>query len=93
MKSVIAALALALLLGCEPPNKTPPTNMKMNVSGRVQITLLNQFKDDLAYGDTRGIYLIRDTETNQEFIGVSGIGITEVGSHKSGKHSRSEDER
>jgi hypothetical protein len=45
------------------------------------------FKDTLAYGDQRGLYIIKDTKTNIEYIGVSGIGIAEVGSHQSGKVS------
>jgi hypothetical protein len=34
--------------------------------------------DDLAFGKVRGVYLIKDKKTGQEFIGVSGIGITET---------------
>lgn len=61
-------------------------------SQRVEITRLGVFHDGLAYDNKRGIYLIKDRETGKEFIGISGIGITEVGDHQSGK-SRFEDER
>lgn len=47
---------------------------------RVQIV-----SDDLAYNNERGVYILRDTQTGQDYIGVSGIGITELGDHRSGK--------
>lgn len=48
---------------------------------RFRVTRVGVFTDDLAYGDRRGIYLIVDTTTGREFVGVSGIGISDVGSH------------
>ena len=52
---------------------------------RVTVERIGVFRDDLAYGDRRGVYVIRDTTTGREFIGVSGVGIAETGSHQSGK--------
>lgn len=60
---------------------------------RVRVTRLSIFHDELAYGNDRGVYLIEDTATGTEFIGVSGVGIAEVGSHSCGKSCRSGDER
>lgn len=54
--------------------------------------LLDVVWDDLAYDNRRGIYVVTDTETGQQYIGVSGIGVTELGSHLSGK-TRASDER
>lgn len=48
---------------------------------RVTVTRLSKFRDNLAYDNERGVYLIRDNQTGQEFIGISGIGISELGSH------------
>lgn len=59
---------------------------------RVRVTRLSVFKDDLAYNGYRGVYLIHDEETGVDFIGVSGVGIAELGSHRSGKATH-EDER
>lgn len=59
---------------------------------RVEVIRLGRFKDDIAYNNERGIYLIKDKETGREYIGVSGVGIAETGSHTNGK-SRYEDER
>jgi hypothetical protein len=44
-------------------------------------------EDELAYYKRRGLYLIRDTKTGQEFIGLSGVGVSELGRHPSGKTS------
>lgn len=58
----------------------------------VTVKRITKFYDDIAYNGTRAIYLITDEKTGKEFIGISGIGITEVGSHSSGK-STVRDER
>ena len=38
-------------------------------------------EDDTAYGNTRSVYIITDKETGQQWIGVSGVGVSERGSH------------
>ena len=50
------------------------------------------FYDPDAYNRTRSVYVLKDKATGKEYIGVSGIGISERGSHTSGK-STIEDER
>lgn len=57
------------------------------------VTRVAVFKDDLAYNDTRGIYEIVNNKTGEKYFGISGLGICAVGSHNSGKHSVTEDER
>lgn len=52
---------------------------------RVIVERIDVVADTLAYGGTRGVYVIRDTATGREFIGVSGVGIAETGSHSTGK--------
>lgn len=47
---------------------------------RVQVVV-----DSLAYDGQRGVYILLDTQTNKEYVGVSGVGISELGSHQSGK--------
>jgi len=59
---------------------------------RITVERVDVIYDILAYGEKRGVYIITDTKTGQEYIGVSGIGISEMGAHKSGK-STSKDER
>lgn len=52
---------------------------------RFVITRLEIIRDSTAYNEERGIYLIKDTQNGQEYFGISGIGISELGDHKSGK--------
>lgn len=67
-------------------NPTAKVEMKRTVagnidSGRFTVTLGAKFKDSLAYDGERGIYMITDNKTGKEFVGVSGVGIAELGSH------------
>ena len=48
---------------------------------RIKVTKMSEFRDTLAYDNWRGVYLIQDQQTGKEYIGISGIGISEVGSH------------
>lgn len=54
---------------------------------RFTVTRVATFGDGLAYGGVRGVYTIADTKTGREYVGVSGVGISEVGSHSAGKAS------
>lgn len=93
MKRLAAVAACVLLLaGCDQGPEQARTEMHVSneLSGdgnRVTVTRLSKFRDNLAYDNERGVYLIRDTQTGQEFIGISGIGISELGSHRSGKRT------
>jgi hypothetical protein len=88
----ICALFVWLLIfvaGCMPTPDTPlnvESPMKVD-NQRFQVTRVGVIEDNLAYQNRRGIYIIRDTKTEQEYIGVSGIGISEMGNHSSGKTS------
>ena len=94
----IAVVAIAVALaGCGPE----PT-MGMGVTGtvpnswesnpRFSVARVGIFVDDLAYNGRRGVYVVIDNKTGKEFVGVSGIGISEIGSHSTGK-STTRDER
>lgn len=63
----------------------PPARFSL---ARVQIV-----KDELAYARERGIYILKDNESGREYIGVSGIGITEIGRHNCGKGCTQEHEQ
>lgn len=93
---LLASLAAALCTACGPkptmPLAVPEQLEAVGPSGqpsRVMVERIGVFKDDLAYGDRRGVYIIRDTQTGREYIGVSGVGISELGSHgvQNGKNS------
>ncbi|MFH1307367.1 MAG: hypothetical protein ABIH72_00770 [archaeon] len=68
------------------------TNPEYDKSERYDVQRVGVFQDDLAYHNKRGIYEIRDRKTGNGYFGISGIGITEVGSHSDG-NSSVEDER
>lgn len=89
-EAAVIFVALFALPGCgqKPPANKPP-EVKLEVpapqleSGqqRFVVQLASTFRDDLAYGGKRGVYRIMDRQTRREYIGVSGIGIAELGKH------------
>ncbi len=84
-----------ILSGCKPSptvemKKESDSQLKTESSG-YSITRVAVFEDDLAYNERRGIYEITDNNTGKKYIGISGIGICEVGSH--GDKAATEDER
>lgn len=99
---IFIALTLAFIfLGCESASSKYPS-----VSGQVykeepkiisntsefDLVKKQSFFDDDAYSQVRSVYVLKDKTTGKEYIGVSGIGISERGSHTSGK-SAIQDER
>ncbi len=89
MKYLLLILCCLGLVACDDDKNVKSMN-KVS-SDRIQVTLISTVRDDLAYYDKRGVYLIKDTKTGQEYIGVSGIGISEIAKH--GKNNSIEDER
>jgi hypothetical protein len=85
----LLATAAAGLFGCGQHESTPsPVVFEQEISAeaatKVEVRLVGKFHDDLAYQDERGVYRIIDHETGKQYLGVSGIGIVEVGEHKEG---------
>jgi len=98
MSKFIIVLAAVLVSACSPsPQQSAQVNhskvMETKDSDRVQVYRLSVIDDGLAYDSKRATYLIVDSETGKEFIGVSGIGIVETGLHGCGKGCWREDER
>lgn len=91
MKKALICAASALTVGlggCGPSPTMPMQNQTRNAKEvtakddvRATVTRIGVFEDDLAYNSKRGVYLIYDNKTGKEYIGVSGIGISELGSH------------
>ena len=83
-----ASVLTAMLGGCGPApdmrmyeQKAGAKEVQIQDNPRIKVTRVGVFKDDVAYNDRRGVYVIQDTTTGREYIGVSGIGISELGSH------------
>lgn len=95
-----AASALtAVLCGCRPDpdmvmkkQSAGAKNVTVQDNSRITVTRIGVFADDIAYNGRRGIYILTDANTGKEYIGVSGIGISDLGTHSVGK-TGSRDER
>lgn len=73
------------------PNANIPRQEITITPERFTVVQVGIFRDELAYGSRRGIYVITDRKTGKEFFGVSGVGISETGSHSNGKTSTSDE--
>jgi hypothetical protein len=92
MKFLVTFLLLLTLTGCGDDYKDVPkssVNYKESVSNsnqpRFSINLEQIVEDRLAYGNKRGVYRIVDNKTGKEYFGISGIGITELGTELGSK--------
>jgi hypothetical protein len=85
--STAAVLRAPVAVPQAAPAAAPAPVMRFTLA-RAQIV-----KDELAYGRERGVYILKDNETGREYIGVSGIGITEIGRHNCGKGCTKEHEQ
>lgn len=101
MKKALIGAASVLtvgLAGCGPDPDMPMRQqsaaadaVRLQEQQRLQVTRIGVFRDDLAYNSRRGVYVITDAKSGKEYIGISGIGIQETGSHSSGKTSVSDE--
>jgi hypothetical protein len=88
----IALLLCALLVSsCEDGTYRPEREMQavpMSAAAeaaagqRFDVRLEQVVADEIAYGGRRGIYSIVDRTTGREYVGLSGVGITELGAHE-----------
>lgn len=85
---LIALMLIILVLGIGRLHKVDPnapksaqTEVQLMEDARFTVTRVQIIHDDLAYENKRGAYVIVDNKTGKEYIGISGIGLTEVGSH------------
>lgn len=56
-------------------------------AGPVTIRRVAVIEDSTAYHRQRSVYIITDKETGQQWIGISGVGVSERGRHMAGKAS------
>lgn len=91
LKTLVLCAAAILLASCEETAKTPvaltsgQAGVPVQVSQRFVVVRQQVFNDDLAYGGERGVYVITDSKTGAEYVRSSGVGISELGKHNSGK--------
>jgi hypothetical protein len=93
MKPLLLGCSLLLLAqteGCPTPPPEPPRiemtsgQAEIQSGSRFRVNCEAIFRDDLAYREKRAIYVITDTQTGKRYVGVSGIGISELGDHSDG---------
>lgn len=87
MKRLLCMALVSLVAGCGQRERefVGEAPMVVTANDRVSIERIAIVPDEVAYRGYRGVYIIRDKKTGQEFVGVSGVGISELGSHMSGK--------
>lgn len=84
---MIVILTALMVWAC--PMKEPSASLSQKISApdivksknnseRFKVTRVSVIQDDLAYRNKRGIYVIIDNQTGKEYVGVSGIGISET---------------
>lgn len=84
----IMIVALLMLSGCRDKSMDVPNRDLRPMQGdRVSVELISTFPDSEAYNSVRKVYIIRDNTTGREYFGVTGVGISEVGTHSNGKSS------
>lgn len=84
MNHIALIIPIVFTLAACSPSPTMPMQL-LQAHDRVSIERIGVIEDDLAYSKRRGIYIITDKKTGKEFIGVSGIGISETSKHLAGK--------
>lgn len=97
-------LMTLLVAGCDWPNPpAQPTPAKAPVisvtegspeaqdSVRFKVHKEAEFFDATAWNGTRRIYTIKDEQTGKTYLGVTGVGISEVGVHQEERTSTTAD--
>ena len=81
-------LFFIVFTGCQTETykiQTPDNGELAGANGRFEVKKVQSFLDYDAYNGSRSIFIITDTNSNKEYIGISGVGISELGSHMVGK--------
>ncbi|HAT3959793.1 TPA: hypothetical protein I9Y37_001932 [Citrobacter freundii] len=88
MKRLTLLLPL-LLVGCDvqslpdvrqsqyQPQQTRATEIA-RPAGRFDMRVVDEFHDSNAYHDKRSIFIITDRKTHKEYLGVEGVGVTDL---------------
>lgn len=75
--------------------EVPPSATPMRIidgEARFALVRVTEFSDSFAYNHQRAAYILTDKKTGKDYVGVSGIGIVELGNHSDGDN-HVEDER
>jgi hypothetical protein len=98
---LLSVVPLCVVVGCVPTPavKAPEISLTEGspelvaaAGSRFQIHKEATFRDELSYHRERAVYILTDTETGKQYVGIGGVGISELGDHTQGKQTV-EDER
>lgn len=94
MRALIVC-ALMGLVGCTEPTipMRKESELPSAAGQRFAVERVAVFQDELAYQNRRGVYIITDTETGEAWLGVSGVGVSELGRQSCGKNCTRQIER
>lgn len=96
MMRYIFMIGIVFVIGCDMDENT---RMSINapvvevvgdrvvpvVVERFRVMKVQMIRDPDAYKGLRSIYVIRDRVTNREYMGITGVGISDMGVHSIGK--------
>lgn len=83
----------AITLPAEKPSNFVQQKAPEPPPERFEVVRVQRIKDYMAYNNERGVYILKDKETGREYIGLSGVGITELSRVYCGKACTKEIER
>jgi len=85
LKIMLLAVLFGLCACDDSSQRTQPLDLGVVThSDRFEIKKVGKFYDDSAYQGSRCIYVLTDKQSGKEYVGISGIGISELGSHAVG---------
>jgi hypothetical protein len=89
MKKLIPLLS-TFLISCDNYSGPKPVEIPTDIaavenSDRFSVTRVSRFYDSDAYSQYRSVFVIKDNISKKEYVGISGIGISETGSHSDGE--------
>lgn len=83
--ALLAGLCALALSGCDDRNLPDVRQQTVSDSintGRFEMRVVDEVHDRNAYNNSRGIFIITDTKTHREYLGVEGVGVTDLQSER-----------
>jgi hypothetical protein len=89
MKTLISFLLVSCLIGCDEDDSRIKVTRAPELSPRFRIETQGTFDAGNRSGNPREVLIIKDMLTGKEYLGITGVGVSEMHSEgKSGTHER-----
>lgn len=82
---MVGLIGAIFITGCDDRNLPDVRQQTISSSvntGRFQMRVVDEVHDKNAYNNSRGIFIITDTKTHHEYLGVEGVGVTDLQSER-----------